>query len=56
MRLNTIVLKIETITETFILFLQKKRCNIWVFLNVNMVLIYVTTWCNEEMLTKSQTF
>ena len=49
-------MKSETITKMFILFLQMKRHNVLVFLNVNVALIYVTTWRNEEWSTKSQTF
>ena len=54
MQLNTTVLKTETSTEMFILFLQTKRYNVSVFLNVNVALIYVAMWCNEEMSTESQ--
>ena len=28
----------------------------WVFINVNVTVIYVTTWCNNDWLTKNQTF
>ena len=55
-RLNTTVLKSETISEMFILFLQTKRYNVLVFLNVNVALIYVVTWRNEKKSTKSQIF
>ena len=33
-----------------------KRHNCSVFLNVYVSLIYIVMWCNEECLTKSQTF
>ena len=51
-RLNTTVLKSETISEMFILFLQTKRYNVLVFLNVNVTLIYVATWRNEKKVNK----
>ena len=51
-RLNTTVLKSETISEIFILFLQTKRYNVSVILNVNVALIYVATWRNEKKVNK----
>ena len=34
---------------------EMQRHNYLVFLNVYMSLIYITTWCNKECSTKSQT-
>ena len=42
----------QTISEMFILFLQTKRYNVSVFLNVNVALIYVATWRNEKKVNK----
>ena len=38
------------------LFLKKRKDTIVVFLIIDVELIYVVTWRNEERLTKSQTF
>ena len=38
------------------LFLKKRKDTIVVFLIIDVELIYVVTWHNEERLTKSQTF